>query len=116
MERPYYTLSDMLQLCTQRNYVAFERFMEDHWRMMGSAPGSSKNHQAWDGGYHNHVTETMNIAMWLYSAAPRPLPFSLTDVLEVMFLHDIEKIWKYGYKVSMSKDERKIFRAQKIQE
>lgn len=61
------------------------------------APGSSHNHQAWEGGYADHVAETMNIACQLYFMFDdlRGLPFVLSDPLVVMFLHDLEKPWKY---------------------
>jgi hypothetical protein len=60
------------------------------------AKGSSKNHQAWEGGYKDHITECMNIACqqyrWMNQA--RFLPFTLEDALVVLFLHDIEKPFK----------------------
>ena len=39
----------------------------------------------------------MNIAVVLYPVlnALRPLPFTLSDALLVLFMHDIEKPWKY---------------------
>lgn len=60
------------------------------------AKGSSHNHHAWKGGYHDHVAEVMNICMLLYPVynGIRPLNFTLADALLVMFLHDLEKPWK----------------------
>lgn len=58
------------------------------------APGSSANHQAWRGGYADHVCEVLNYARHLYqlqSALGRPQRFSLSDALTVLFLHDLEK-------------------------
>lgn len=62
---------------------------------MYAAQGSQHNHQAWAGGYIDHVAEVMNIARMLHQAmnAIRPLPFSVSDALIVLFLHDIEKIF-----------------------
>jgi hypothetical protein len=39
----------------------------------------------------------MNIAVVLYEALSplRPVPFSLSDALVVMFVHDLEKPWAY---------------------
>lgn len=55
--------------------------------------GSQHNHQAWEGGYIDHIIETMNIARLLYQVMTdkRKLDFKLSDALVVLFLHDIEK-------------------------
>jgi len=68
----------------------------------------------------------MNLAVLFYErlGSVRPLPFSLSDALLVVFLHDLEKPWKYqigsdGHitkDTSMTKEERKGFRARKIRE
>jgi len=79
------------------------------------AAGSSHNHQAWKGGYLDHIVETMNIACWLYETSPRPFPFSLEDALVVMFLHDIEKPFK-GISVWPTKEARRLFRDTFIQQ
>lgn len=61
------------------------------------ARGSTNNHQAWTGGYLDHVQEAMNVATVLYPLMNklRPLPFSMSDALLVVFAHDLEKPWKY---------------------
>ena len=40
----------------------------------------------------------MNIALQIYQnlSALRQFPFSLSDALLVLYLHDLEKPWKYG--------------------
>ena len=96
MERPYYSVEHLLELCRPWNREAFQRFVRENQDRIIERPGSSHNHQCWAGGYADHVTETMNIAFWLYSTSPRPLPFALADALEVMFLHDLEKPFKEG--------------------
>lgn len=55
--------------------------------------GSQHNHQAWQGGYIDHIVDTMNIARLLYHSMhdKRKLPFTLSDALVVIFFHDIEK-------------------------
>jgi hypothetical protein len=73
-----------------------KQIVEDHWDKIKAAPGSSNNHQAWPGGYLDHVIETLNIARWLYQTCPREFPFNLSAALEVMFLHDLEKPWKHA--------------------
>jgi hypothetical protein len=61
------------------------------------APGSKTKHQAWDGGYLDHLIEVMRIAIKMYDTLDkvRPLHFSLSDVLLVLFLHDLEKPFRY---------------------
>lgn len=55
--------------------------------------GSQHNHQAWEGGYLDHVVDTMNVARLLFQAMndKRKLEFSLSDALVTIFFHDIEK-------------------------
>ncbi|MBU2612572.1 MAG: hypothetical protein KKB62_02515, partial [Nanoarchaeota archaeon] len=44
------------------------------------------------------ITEVMNIAISIYPLldSKRKLPFSISDALLVLYLHDLEKAWKYG--------------------
>ncbi len=96
----YLKINELLELIPNaeplRNIVRGDNFM----RIM-DAPGSSKNHQAWQGGYIDHVTETMNIACQLYwtfeklGRFGKEAPFIVSDALVVMFLHDLEKPWKH---------------------
>jgi hypothetical protein len=69
----------------------------------------------------------MNIAIVLYErlSSIRPLPFSASDALLVVFLHDIEKPWKYEVGPSgqlqhieslRTKEAQHEFRARKLQE
>jgi len=79
------------------NSEPLQRLIVENSERMTNAPGSSKNHQAWQGGYLDHVMETMNIACQLYWTFEhlRGLPFLISDSLVVMFLHDLEKPWKH---------------------
>ncbi len=69
----------------------------DNRKLFATVPGSSCNHQAWPGGYQDHIAEGMNFLVVLYDTlcALRPLPFSLSDALVVFYFHDFEKLWKY---------------------
>jgi hypothetical protein len=92
----YLKINELLALIP--NSELLQRLIIDNSERMMSAPGSSKNHQAWVGGYIDHVIETMNIAcqmFWTFEGLGRPLPFVLSDALVVMFLHDLEKPWKH---------------------
>ena len=61
------------------------------------APGSSGNHQAYEGGYYNHVNDILTYATILYKDLSKKgkLDFTISDALLVLFLHDIEKPIKY---------------------
>ena len=61
------------------------------------APGSSNNHQAFDGGYYKHVDDILKYAIVLYRQLSLfgKTDFNLSDALLVLFLHDIEKPVKY---------------------
>lgn len=106
--------------------AACRALYRDHTALFQTAPGSSANHQAWPGGYHDHVVETMNVGLVLHDAlsACRPLPFTRSDVLLVLFLHDVEKPWKYEIREGVlqpiadlaSKSAQRAFRAEKLAE
>jgi hypothetical protein len=57
--------------------------------------GSKRNHQAWGGGYGDHIVECLNIVTYLYAhlSAVRTLPFLLEEALFVMYVHDLEKLY-----------------------
>jgi hypothetical protein len=76
---------------------AFQRLVAEHGERFRTARGSSHNHQAWVGGYLDHIIEVMNTAVVLYDSLGqlRPLRFSLSDALVVLFVHDLEKPWAY---------------------
>lgn len=123
--RRYYTVEEMLKMIEEPNGSRARALFADNEALFKTAPGSSKNHQAWKGGYYDHICETMNLAVQLYATLDplRKLPFSLSDALLVLYLHDLEKPWKYTWTSggimkdsSMTKAERKEFRAEKIAE
>jgi hypothetical protein len=97
MPSPYLPFEQLMRRVDEPYRSAFRRLLAEHGELFRSARGSSHNHQAWPGGYADHVRETMNIAVVLYDALGplRPVPFSLSDALVVMFVHDLEKPWAY---------------------
>lgn len=116
-----YSLSNLLiflQLIPEPNLTACRKILEDESVRFTLAPGSSHNHQAWEGGYIDHVVETMIIAGTIYEPLnlKRKLPFSLGDVILCLFLHDIEKPWKYiSSNIDLStKEKRHAFRRELI--
>lgn len=72
-------------------YQIYSQYKEE----MLTKQGSQHNHQAWPGGYADHIVEVMNIARVLYHALKdhRALGFTVSDALVVLFLHDIEKLF-----------------------
>jgi hypothetical protein len=97
MTPPYLSFGELLQRMDQPYQSAFQRLLAGHDELFRSARGSSHNHQAWTGGYADHVREVMNFAVVLHAELGqlRPLPFSLSDALVVLFVHDLEKPWAY---------------------
>lgn len=123
----YLDLPALLALVPKPNHAKFWQIINEHKQTFTEAYGSSHNHQAWEGGYIDHIVETMNIACQLYFALGRlrKLPFQLHEALEVMFLHDVEKPFKVGDKllaggkqvlIDATKENRRYFRDKLIVE
>ena len=95
---PYFKLKELNDLIDSPNKEACKKIYLDHKEMFDTAKGSNANHQAWEGGYIGHITDILNIAHFMYIEmdSRRELPFSLSDALLVLFLHDLEKPWKYA--------------------
>ncbi len=87
----------LLHIEDERNRAACVRLLYENYELFSKADGSVHNHQAWPGGYYDHIKEVLNIACVLYEplSVRRRLPFSLGDAVLVLFLHDLEKPWKY---------------------
>lgn len=66
------------------------QILDDHNGIFAKAKGSMHNHQVWEGGYLQHVADTMTIARHIYSIE-WDMPFTWSSVVLVLFLHDIEK-------------------------
>jgi len=93
----YLTIDELVNFIDQPNRKICERILIDHRALFEKSHGSTHNHQTWEGGYIDHVVDCMNYARHLYafdSSFGRFLPFSLSDVLLILFLHDLEKPWR----------------------
>lgn len=97
MKSKYNTLENLIDMIEEPNRKTCQQILKDNIVLFKTVQGSSHNHQAWPGGYFDHIQDVMNIGLVLYSQLNliRPLSFSVSDVLLVLFLHDIEKPWKY---------------------
>lgn len=127
MKPQYYTAEEMFGMIDEPNRSACQRILADNRKLFQTVQGSTNNHQAWPGGYLDHVQEIMNIAVVLYERlnSIRPLPFSLSDLLLVVYLHDLEKPWKYELHVDgqlhhraemQTKESHQRFRMEKLKE
>ncbi len=139
MKPNYYTIEQMLEMIDEPNRMACQRILADNRQLFQTVQGSTNNHQnwsggyfdhiqeIWSGGYFDHIQEIMNIAVVLYEGlnSARLLPFSLSDLLLVVYLHDVEKPWKYElrddgqlhHKSTMqNKEDHQSFRMKKLAE
>lgn len=98
MQTPkYFTIEELIKFIDEPNLTACMRIYRENRQLFETIPGSTHNHQAWKSGYIEHVAEVMNYAYYLYdfdASFGRPLPFSKSDALLIMFLHDLEKPWR----------------------
>lgn len=75
----YKTIRQLISIISSDNIKnSFLSILEDNPHMY-IARGSKCKHQAWEGGYIDHVTEVMNLAINMYEQfmSYRPLPFLL---------------------------------------
>ena len=124
----YLSIDALVELIDEPQRTVCKRILADNRTLFEKARGSTNNHQAWEGGYIDHITDGMNYTRHLYafdSAFGRTMPFSLSDALLVFFLHDLEKPWRIlvredGGAVSGSKFKTKesfqAFREKKLEE
>lgn len=96
MAQQYYTLKKLLGMIEEPNGSLCSKVLQDNYDLFSKASGSTHNHQAWEGGYLDHLTEIMNIAVLLFKPLneARTLSFSLSDALLALYLHDLEKPWR----------------------
>lgn len=93
----YLPIDTLVSIIDGNNGMICGVLLEENRALFERVRGSTHNHQTWDGGYIDHITDCMNFGASLYGfirAFGRPLPFSLSDILLVLFLHDIEKPWR----------------------
>lgn len=93
----YKHLDQFLNLIDEPNQSACMHIINDHKDRIQKSPGSLTKHQAWEGGYINHLEEAMNVAYNMFEMLNsfRPLDFTLSDALLILFLHDLEKPFRY---------------------
>lgn len=116
-------VEELIAFIDEPNRLGCLRLYQENEEIFKKAPASVQNHQKWDGGYLDHVREIMNLAIHLYPTMKEfhPLPFTLSDALLVLFLHDLEKPWRFCGENALKKklDERENrdpFRKQKMED
>lgn len=95
----YESLDNLLSQIDGSNGLACKKIYADYRYLFETAPGASHNHQAWPGGYADHITDAMNIVSIIFDTLNdvRSLAFSKSDAILVIFLHDLEKPFRYSY-------------------
>lgn len=97
----------MLDFLTDQSNVNIAKFHDSHVDLFEKAKGSSVNHQAWEGGYKDHLIQCFEIANRLYKSFP--FDFDLNSAYKVLYFHDIEKMWKYTVRLSSDFDKNKFY-------
>ncbi len=91
---PFFTKRDLESHKDDNNLVwQIIRFHVANFELINKAKGSESKHQAWEGGYRDHVELCIEIADRMYRILKQT--FNFWDIFVVLYLHDIEKIWKY---------------------
>lgn len=124
----YRKIEDLIDVISEPNRSICIKILEDNRKLFETARGSTHNHQTWDGGYIDHITDGMNLIPYLFQmlyGTGRPLPFSMSDALLIFFIHDLEKPWRIlvdnegrasNQKGITTKEEFAEFRNKKLQE
>ena len=97
MTDTYLNLHQLLSLIDEPNRAACLSLWNENKDRFQKAPGSLTKHQAWPGGYVGHLEEVMNFGYKLFNQmdSMRKLDFTLSDIMLVLFLHDLEKPFRY---------------------
>ena len=100
-------IEEYLNALTDERRQAILDYHSKNLNLMKRAAGSSHNHQAWEGGYLDHISECFIIADKMYHTLTqiRSLPFAFDSSLVVLYFHDIEKMYKYAINKEIDKDQ-----------
>lgn len=101
----------LIDLIESKNRIGCIHLLLENEDRITESKGSECKHQAWRGGYLDHLIETMEFAKDLYTQmnTKRRLIFTLSDAILVLFLHDLEKPFKYHNPIFSSlTDEQKF--------
>lgn len=95
-----YSLSELCAYLHPKHTRALQLIHEKIASDIYTLPGSISKHQAWKGGYLDHILEAMNIGLLLYNTlnSKRRLPFTLSEVLFCIYIHDLDKVLRHASK------------------
>lgn len=107
-------LIDLVNMIEEPNREPCLAIWRDNLDLFSNAWGSSHNHQARPGGYLDHIRDVMLIGCALHDSLSnlRPLMFTKRDALPVLYLHDIEKPWRFN-RVTGEKNPGLVTKAQR---
>lgn len=90
--RPMYLITRYIKSCGD-NAPKLQEILDDHLATFLVAKGSNNKHQAWPGGYLQHVADCMSLIAMFFNMTNKywQMPFSRASAMLIMFLHDIEK-------------------------
>lgn len=97
MAPKYFSMEEALSFIDEPNRSACFKILNENRKLFETIPGSTHNHQTFVGGFYGHIEDCLNYAYYLYDldkSFGRVLPFSKSDALLIMFLHDLEKPWR----------------------
>lgn len=92
-------LSSLLNSINDNRKSVVLTIYNNYHDLIHTAQGSTIKHQAWSGGYADHIYWCLRINNLTYTALNdhlEELPFKKDSATIVLFFHDIEKIFKYG--------------------
>lgn len=87
------TVEDYFELVHPDRRGSLIEYHNSFIKEFNEAKGSENKHQAWVGGYRNHLQQCLNIAEHLYEL---DFYFNFDSVILVLYFHDIEKVFKYS--------------------
>ena len=92
---PHKLVTFLKQIQDPRREILLKIY-NDHKDLFHEAAGSTYNHQAWVGGYGDHIAECLLINDTVYNALEsiRDPGFSKDSAAIALFFHDIEKLFK----------------------
>lgn len=103
----YYTFEEIINIIDEPNRTSCKNIYTDNKEIFEKAKWSTLKHQSWEWWYLDHIMEISNIAIKLYKTLSiwnRKFDFTLSDALLTLFLHDLEKPWKYAWNEKQKKE------------
>lgn len=87
-------LSQYIGHIDKTNQEIITQLILDNFDRVLMAPGALESHQAWPGGFLDHILDMITIGETIYKTQ-EDLPFTFGDLVLVILLHDIEKPFRY---------------------